>query len=131
MIVNIHISSFLNITRQLINRTIIMITAITMTTTTTITTTKAITIHEVIISVEFTIMHIPDRSLGNKKQLKLFTLTMRCWAAIVEQSTNTYNIISNWIAKSYNVNIIKYKTLGIADILYVVVVVMEGLKDGS
>ena len=61
MIANIHIPSFLNIMRQQINKMIIIITAITMITTTTITTTSVITIHEVVISVEFTIMRIPDR----------------------------------------------------------------------
>ena len=65
---NMHIPSFLNIMRQ---QMIIIITAITKTTTTTITTTSAITIHEVIISVEYTIMHTRDKE---EKQLNLFLL---------------------------------------------------------
>ena len=61
-------------------------TAITMTT---VTTTNAITVHEVI-NLVYTIMHILAR-LQEQKQLNLFMLTMRCWAAIVEHSTNTYS----------------------------------------
>ena len=57
---NIHIPSFLNIMKQQINKMIITITAITMITTTTITTTRAITVHEIVISIEYTIMYILD-----------------------------------------------------------------------